>query len=196
MKRDPHNLSRFDRRIPVHTEGTSSGVMEMPLAGAVPAELLDGGETVLFAVKPSAWFVLIVSARWLAAAIVLGVLSYTVIPSQYAWYASQAAILMAAGRLSWATFEWVARFYVLTNRRVMSIRGVIAAEIFAAPLRTIERTAVFESPGERVFRVGSVEFASGSMGRGAWEIVARPVEMHERLQHAIRRARGGGNGIS
>ncbi|MCB9856086.1 MAG: PH domain-containing protein [Phycisphaerales bacterium] len=194
MKRDPHNLGRFDRRIPVHNEGASSGVMEMPLT-AVPAQLLDGGETVYFAVKPSAWFVLIVSARWLAAAFVLGVLSYTVIPSQYSWYASQAAILMAAGRLSWATFEWVARIYVLTNRRVMRIRGVMSADIFAAPLHTIERADVFATPGERALRVGSVGFESATMGRGAWEIVARPVEMHERLQHAIRRARGGGNGI-
>ena len=196
MKRDPHNLSRFNRRLPVHNEGASSGVMEMPLAGAVPAELLDGGETVLFAVKPSAWFVMLVSARWLAAAFVLGVLSYTVIPSQYYWYSTQAAILMGAGRLSWATFEWVARLYVLTNRRVMSIRGVIAAEIFAAPLPTIERTEVFESPGERVLRIGSVGFESTSKGRGVWEIVARPAEIHERLRHAIRRARGGGNGTS
>lgn len=194
MRRDPHNLRRFERRIPVHNEGTSSGVMDMPMT-AVPPQLLDGGETVFFAVKPSAWFVLIVSARWLAAAVVLGVLSYTVIPTHYATYAFQAAVLLAVVRLSWATFEWVARIYLLTNRRVMSIRGVMSAEIYAAPLHTIERAEVFATPGERLFRVGSVVFESETMGRGAWEIVARPVEMHERLQHAIRRARGGGNGI-
>lgn len=194
MKRDPHNLNRFNRRIPVHNEGASSGVMEMPLA-AVPTELLDGGETVFFAVRPSAWFVLIVSARWLAAALVLGVLSYTVIPAGSAWYAFQAAVLLAAGRLSWATFEWVARIYLLTNRRVMSIRGVMSAEIFAAPLHTIVSAEAYATPAEQLLRVGSVGFESETMGRGAWEIVARPDEMHERLQHAIRRARGGGNGI-
>lgn len=194
MKRDSHNLNRFDRRIPVHNEGTSSGVMDMPMA-AVPAQLLDGGETVFFAVKPSAWFVLIVSARWLVAALVLGVLSYTVIPTRYALYVFQAAVLLGLGRLSWALFEWVARIYLLTNRRVMSIRGVMSAEIYAAPLHTIGHAEVTATPGERLFRVGTVEFESETTGRGAWEVVARPVEMHERLQHAIRRARGGGNGI-
>jgi hypothetical protein len=187
------DLKRFERRLPVHAEG-ATGVVEFPVSQTVPAQLLDGGETVLFAVKPSAWFVPIVSHRWLVVAIGLIVLSYTVFSAAYGVYAFQGALILAGGRLGWATLEWVGRLYVLTNRRVMSIRGVVSAEIYAAPLHGIEKTRVYATPPERACRVGSVEFESASTGRGAWEAVARPVDMHDRLQHAIQRSRNA-NGL-
>ncbi len=189
MSIDKPDLSRFDRRIPIHSEGTAGSVVDLPISQAVPAKLLDGGETVLFAVKPSAWFVPIVAHRWLVAALALIVLSYTAIPAAYGTYAFQSALILAGGRLGWATLEWVGRLYVLTNRRVMSIRGVVSGEIYAAPLHGIERTRAFATPPERACRVGTVEFQSTSAGRGAWESVSRPADLHERLQHAIRRSR-------
>src|SRR5437016_3942167 len=58
-------------------QGTSGGSPALQEAGApseaivadvlVPAHLLDGGEIVIFAIKPSLWFVIFSSVRWLAA---------------------------------------------------------------------------------------------------------------------------------
>ena len=38
----------------------------------VPAHLLDGGEIVIFAIKPSMWFIVYVAFRWVAALGMIG----------------------------------------------------------------------------------------------------------------------------
>ena len=113
-----------DLKLVAHAEGPTSGAVGLPAQAVVPAHLLDGGEVIHFAIKPSPWFVVIVSLRWLAVAVFLGVLaSREFFPHAYLWYVYQLAVLVAGARLVWAILEWATRTYVLTNHRVMRIRG-------------------------------------------------------------------------
>ena len=187
---------RNKRGVVAHVEGPTGTAVGLAVKDMLPSHLLDGGEVVVFAIKPSAWFVLLVSLRWMAVAIVLASLAATeVVAPAYRAYLLNVAILVAGARLGWATIEWVSRLYVLTNRRVMSIRGVSSVQMFECTLDRIQNTCLTVSVTERLARVGTVIFQTdaGRGGTGSWQCVARPLEVEEKVREAIRRMghRGG-----
>src|SRR5262245_46491126 len=98
--------------------------MTLAADGLVPAQLLDGGEIIILALKPSLWFVPIVSLRWLALAVLLFACAQWSGLAGYSWTLIQVALIIAFGRLGYAMLQWASRSYYLTNRRVMRIRGV------------------------------------------------------------------------
>jgi len=179
------------------SEESAPGAVRLTSESVVPPHLLDGGEIVHFAIKPAPWFIVLVSLRWIVAAAMIACLAWAdVVAPHYRVSALQAAVLIAAARLGWAAMEWVSRLYVLTNRRVMSIRGVTKVEVFECALDRIQNTYVTLPLLERLARVGTVTFqtaaaSSGVGGTGAWRIVAKPLEVHEQLLAAIHRARPG-----
>ncbi len=181
-------------------DGPTSSAVKLPAHEVVPAHLLNGGEVVHFAIKPSPWFVLIVSLRWLALAAVIAVLSgMDVVPYAYRWYFYQLAAVVAGARLAWGILEWVSRLYVLTDRRVMRLRGVFNVELFECGLDRLQNTYASFSVPERITRVGTITFqtaAAGGAGPGgtaSWRVISRPLEIHEKLRQAIRRTRNRGN---
>jgi hypothetical protein len=88
-----------------------------------------------------------------------------------------------------ALLQWVSRVYVLTNRRIMRIRGVFRASVFACPLVKVINTGVTTGPHERLTRLGSIWFNTGSdPSAGTWHHVARPEEVHAQVRRAIERA--------
>ncbi len=178
------------------SDESAPGAIGLTPEAVVPPHLLDGGEIVHFAIKPAPWFILLVSLRWIVAAGMLACLAWVdVVAPSYRVNALQAAVLIVAGRMGWAAMEWVSRLYVLTNRRVISIRGVAKVEVFECMLDRIQNTHVVLSPPERLVRVGTIAFqtaAAGSTGgTGTWRMVAKPLDVHEQLLAAIQRARPG-----
>ncbi len=184
--------------LPTLNEGTTTGVaVESPVVEAVPAHLLDGGEIVHFAVKPSPWFLLFVSGRFILFAIALAAFSYSPwAPANYAGTLFQAAIAIAALRIGWAMLEWASSLYVLTNRRILSVRGVGTAMIYSAPLPTVEKTWKTGVAIGAALGVGDIGFTSSTEGTDCWRLVRRPGELHERLKKAIRNSPGNGNHAS
>jgi membrane protein YdbS with pleckstrin-like domain len=164
---------------------------------AVPERLLDEGEVVYFAIKPSFWYILLVSGWWIGGAVIV-VLAAGLLPD---WGISvfwvQAAICAAFARIGWAILQWSARLYVLTNQRVMRIRGVYNVNIFECPLRRIQNTALTATLFERLFRIGTIQIRSAGTTEEAsiasWRNVPRPVEIHEQLREVIYRAQHRGH---
>jgi hypothetical protein len=162
----------------------------------VPAHLLDGGEIVIFAIKPSLWFVVFSSVRWLAAMIIVALLAGwagNAFPQINGVLILQAAVLLAAARLVVGMMQWVSRLYVLTNRRIMRLTGIFHVDIFECPLTQIERTALSVEWYERLTGTGSILFATTPAGavEVSWNHVDGPTELHERVRSAIHRARSG-----
>ena len=175
--------------VPVHAEGPGGALLAVE--SMVPAHLLDGGEVVHFAIKPSFWFVPLTSLRWVAVSFLMVLFSNTGwVPSTMRWYLTQFAVLILVGRMGWATLDWVSRLYVLTNRRVMRIRGVFTVDLYECALERIQNTLLNLSLPVRLTWTGTIAFqtAGSASGLAAWETVARPLEVHERLREAIRRA--------
>lgn len=155
-------------------------------------DVLDGGEIVLFALKPSLWYLVLVSARWLAGAAVIILLAPLLIQTRSATVEilTQAALLVTAVRLILALLQWSSRLYVLTNRRVMCYRGLMHVSVFESPLVHIRNTYVNASPVERICKVGSIGFSlqGGKQVEVWWEQISDPHAIHERIRGAIEKA--------
>ncbi len=176
------------------SEGHAGAHVALPLDEVVPAAMLDGGEVVHFALKPSPWFIPLVSLRWLVCGVLLALSARSDWLSQYAWYLHRAAFWVCAIRLALAVLQWVSRQYVLTNRRFMRIRGVFRVELFECPLTRIQDTELTLSPLERLCRIGSIRVeTAGTDGAAAWRMVARPLEVLDKLRKAIDRAQHRGS---
>ncbi|HUU84671.1 MAG TPA: PH domain-containing protein [Phycisphaerae bacterium] len=169
----------------------SSATFPAP-AAAVPSELLDGGEIVILAVKPSLWSVAFASFPW--------VLGGAIIVAFTTWLAGtpnpvatgplvQLTLAVVALRIGMAVLQWVSRVYVLTNRRIMRIRGVFRASVFACPLVKVINTGVTVVPHEKLARLGSIWFNTGTNSDdGTWYHVTHPEEIHDQIRRAIERA--------
>ncbi len=155
-------------------------------------DVLDGGEIVLFALKPSMWYLVLVSARWLAGAAVIILLAPLLFQARSAAVEilTQAALLVTAVRLILALLQWSSRLYVLTNRRVMCYRGLMHVSVFESPLVHIRNTYVNASPVERICKVGSIGFSlqDGKQVDVWWEQISDPHAIHERIRSAIEKA--------
>ncbi len=173
-----------------------AGAQHEAIAAAelVPAHLLDGGEIVIFAIKPSVWFVVFSSFRWLAA-MALIILAAASGGNLIPWFDSviilQSAVLLAGARVLVAMMQWVSRLYVLTNRRILRLTGIFHVDLFECPLTQIEKTALTTAWYERLTGTGTILFATTPAGavEVSWNHVDGPAELHERVRSAIHRAK-------
>ncbi len=172
-------------------------------ARLIPADLLGEDEIVILALKPSAWFVLLVSLPVLASAAVAGTAAYIVRlyhePTPLEAILSLAAAIVLA-RLMAGCWQWLGRTYVLTNRRIITLRGMINTQVTAAALTDVGQALLVTSWAERVVSSGSVFCLRGradpqsvriDQAAMVWNSVPRPQDVHEIVQGAIRRAHMG-----
>jgi len=154
---------------------------------------LEGDEIIQFSVKPSLWFIALVSARWVLALALLG--AALAIATRGNWglqttVALQVLASLAAIRIGVATLEWASRHYVLTNRRVMRFKGIFTADVAACPLAKIGRVDLLVRGHERVLRLGTIRMESSLPDTPAilWEDLPHPAQIHEALLRAIRKS--------
>ena len=198
-------ISPTSQAVDAGARAGGSATVDLRAAGMVPAHLLDGDEVVLLAIKPSLWFIPFSSFRWLAAmGLIIAAAPYLArsVPAVEGQgrLIIQAAAVLAAVRLLAAAMQWVSRLYVLTNRRLMRIRGVFNVDIFECPLTRIQNTFLRFGWHERLVGVGTIGFATAGTAstEAYWHNVAHPLEVHERIRRAIQRAmqmHGGGAGV-
>lgn len=186
-----HHTATLDSPVELHHPSVEGeAISAYAPEDLVPPQLLDGGETVILAIKPSLWFIVFNSIRWVAllAPIVVGLLWMS--PG---WRIVEPRLLVQAAtglmvlRLGVATLQWVSRLYVLTNRRVMRVRGVFNVDIFEANLARIQNTYLRLHWYERLLGLGTIDLATAGSGavEASWENVARPLEIHEAIRRAI-----------
>ncbi|MCG3136320.1 MAG: hypothetical protein HJJLKODD_00147 [Phycisphaerae bacterium] len=176
------------------TAGVPVDPRALGLNEVIPGYLLHGGEIVIFALKPSVWFMVLVSVRWLflgASLILLAPWIATHYPALSQNLITQIALIATAARLIIALLQWSSRLYILTNRRVMCCRGVIQVTLFEAPLPQISRTTIRSPVIERLCHVGSIGFAVQEPQHieAWWEQISQPEEVHERIRSAIEKSR-------
>jgi hypothetical protein len=161
--------------------------------GIVPQQLVGDGETVILAIKPSLWFIVLVSARWLlagVAAVVVSEIAREQITNIWAARVQQVSLLVMAVRVLIGALQWQGRVYVLTDRRVMRLRGVLRIDLFQCALRHLQHTELTMPLSERVLGCGSVLlFTAGTdMPDAAWRTVGRPAHIYRTVLDAIEKA--------
>lgn len=181
-----------------HVEGASAAVALDDVLPR-PIALLDSSEIIEMSIKPSLWFVPIVSARTILIAAGIG---FVVVLA--AWgterfaatvaYAIAIAAAAAVVRVALASLQWASRVYILTNRRALRLSGVFSVEVRELPLARVAQAHVRLSPPQRVVRVGSIRMTplDERLPRLTWDHVAHPAQVYEKLVRAIRRASSGG----
>ena len=94
-------------------------------------------------------------------------------------------------RLFWQFLEWLSRVYVLTDRRVIRVKGVIRVQVFEAPVQQVQHTNTTFSLRERLFGLGSIHIATAGTGvtEASWVMLANPLEVHQKLVQALNRYR-------
>ncbi len=162
---------------------------------AVLQHLLGDGELVLLTVKPSAWFVPLTSVRAMAVLALVAVSAHylaRVIPMGPGPQTVEVLCgVLAVGRLVVACCQWAGTLYVLTNRRVLRIRGAIKVTIVGCALTGIRHTALLTTGLiERLVGVGTLFFQTdqGNLTGGEWLYISRPGEVLEMIDKAVRQA--------
>lgn len=175
-----------------------SQVHAMPaVADAKPTvamQMLDGDEIVQLSLKPSIWYIPLVSLNVVLPTIIVA-LGATAIGTNWGWtplaqYTAQLAFLGAVVRVAIASLQWASRLYVLTNRRIMSFRGVLTVEASECQLSRISRVDLTARWYEKLLRVGTAEMSP--VGPQAamlyWQHLSKPDEVNGILLEAVRRA--------
>ena len=180
--------TRFDA---VHVEATPTAAIDERRAAQL--ELLDQDEIVELSIRPSIWFIPLVSARAsaiiCASAVVVSLLIRDSSPQFHA-YVLSLAIMGVVARTIMAAMQWASRVYVLTNRRVMRLSGMINVDIAERQLRRIGRTNLQFTSLQRTLGLGSIHMmpAEEQGATMVWEHVAKPADIYARLTRAIKKA--------
>ena len=159
----------------------------------VPADLLSGGEIIILAIKPSGWFVLLASLPWLVPAGIVVALAYVAdiyrsgTPVETIGFICAVGVL---GRVTAACWQWMGRTYVLTDRRIVTVRGLIHVRVTAAALCDVRRAVLAAGVAERLVGVASIYCITDSQTTSAvaWNTIAKPDEVHEIVTKTIERA--------
>ena len=164
----------------------------------VPAGVLKDGETVLLAIKPSGWFPLLVS--WPVLAIVgLVALVVYVAGEQFGLNISQKPVMkpvmilcltVACLRIVVACMQWLGRMYILTNRRIMRVRGVVRTDVVSWALKDVRSLSLSAGRLDQLLGIASLLVVAGEddTPQAAWTHLARPIEVHRIVSEAARRA--------
>jgi hypothetical protein len=167
-----------------------------PLGQLLAGHVLRDGELVLLILRPSRWFILLTSLKFLATTVIL--MALAVIYDDFLRHLSrqylQVGMFLILGRLMWATLQWMGRLYLLTDMRIVTIKGVFTLAVFDCPLRKVARTLLERTFKEQVCRIGSIVVVpqDEQVPFGSWRMVASPRRVHDMIKATIARARQGG----
>jgi len=197
---DPTQHQRM-RWVPAETpsaepNGDATQLAQGRLMTFLPAELLQSGEAIVLLQKPSPWYIMLESLRFLGAVAAISLLALWISKQGYYIGVSRKELLLLTvavegARLFWQFLEWLSRVYVLTDRRVIRVKGVIRVQIFEAPLPRVQHTTTTFSLRERFFGLGSIHMATAGTGstEASWVMLANPLEVHRILVQALNRYR-------
>lgn len=161
----------------------------------LPEQLLQPGEIIILYIKPSAWYILLEPIMTLVAIVAATWGVSWLAGQEWLWLAKRDVILfglvLIGLRVGWQFLEWLSRVYVLTDARVLRVMGVLRVQVFEAPLKQIQHTDTVFSLRERFLGLGSIAFSTAGTGSidAVWRMVAQPLDVHQRVVHALNRYR-------
>lgn len=159
----------------------------------LPGGLVDGGEIIILAIKPSMWRPVFDSAAWLVTFSLLAI-ALTVwqspLPGLSVTTTAQMMFLIGLGRLGLAVVNWIPTWYVLTNRRLIDIHGVRLPRICACRLIDVRNTYLNAPPSEKALGLGTITYVTADEKDSPhfWRSVASPDAVHTEIRRAIENA--------
>lgn len=156
-----------------------------PAVEAAPVEqTLQAGELVILLVRPSVWM-------FVARALGATALAAAALATLWAFHALRGAVspivLTWLGLVLWSLADWRTRWYILTDRRVMAVRGLVRTSVCEMLLTSVCKVGASRIVG--VLGIGAVtSFASHDGTRLVqWTMVRGPVPLRDRILEVVRR---------
>lgn len=151
---------------------------------------LGEGEELLLVLRPHWIFILVDRMGVLTLCVLVGVLGLFIAPGPWRWLAAVVPLVW----LGWQLLERASRTYVLTDRRVIMVAGLLRQAIVDAPLEHVRQVSVFRSIPERLLDLGTLGFATAGTGGQdvLWRVVDRPRERLRQARDAMDRLQGSG----
>ncbi len=170
--------------------------VRMPLVDLLAGHVMQHGEMVQMLLKPSRWFIVLDSLGFIGLSVVatLGLRMINVRPFDTTVATIQFLILLSAGRLMWSVLQWMGRYYILTDLRVIRVAGVFTVDVQSYPLRRVEAVKLYRPTGERLLNKGTLDIIGSEGAPIGWQTISRPKRIMERVQIAVTRARSNGGG--
>lgn len=154
------------------------------------AALVPEGETVVLRIKPS---VLSIAARRLWWHVALAALAAAALLWLPAWQAVAVWGLVGAlaAMVGWDALVWASRAYVLTERRIAAMGGVLRRAGVSIPLDRVQHVVLSRSIAERLTGLGSLGVATAGTGgvELAWVMIDRPRGTLARIRERVDAAR-------
>lgn len=177
-------------------EKESADELRRRATAILPGELIQPGEIVILLLKPSLWFILLNALGTLAAFVLLTAGGLILAEYQILQVRKLDIVLLGgslvAARLAVSFLEWLGRVFVLTDRRVVRVRGVVRIQIFETPLTRIQHTLTLFSLRERLLGLGTICFATAGTFtiEAAWDMLAKPLEVHRIVVQTLQKYGG------
>ena len=156
----------------------------------ISPSLLLPAEAVVFELKPSLWYVAIVSLPIMAAGLALMVLAYFIRElGPWRYWGLVIGVWVVGLRVAVGFLQWLGRTYVLTDRRILKQHGVINVRVQFAGLEEIDSAFVAQAAFQRLVGIGTLFFRCERSSRDVhtWEHVRRPREVHAHVVAQIER---------
>ncbi|MBN1763947.1 MAG: PH domain-containing protein [Sedimentisphaerales bacterium] len=172
-------------------ERDTNHTVDDDISRLLPPELLLVDEKPILALKPSRWLVLFFSFPVIfmagctaLAAMLLGPTFEDVVSPAYIIISCTVLIGL---RVVFAYLQWLSRTYVLTNKRVLRVRGVFRIDIFQADLTHIQNTFLVFTLPQRIFGLGSIVFttAGTALPEATWLHVSKPLPLNQKVINAL-----------
>jgi uncharacterized membrane protein YdbT with pleckstrin-like domain len=178
---------RLDDRTAYAPAG-GSGDAALTGVGELETPALQDGETVLLRTRPAGRLVILASTIGLVlSVVVLTLLGQTF---QQSWRIPAMVVVLGQLGAAPAAFMWATTRYVLTDRRVLAVRGVVVRRAVELPLVAVRRVACGSLRSQSWLTIGTVLCESAPDAGHApveWVGVARPEACRQAIADAVKR---------
>lgn len=151
---------------------------------------LSTGERIMHREKQH-WFVFVWGARYTILAVILGAIAAVLqlnLSSPWKEFLGWAAALLFIGGLvvlGWTILRYINQEYVLTNRRVMEIEGVLNKKVTDSSLEKVNDIVLTQSFFGRLFGFGDLEVLTASeSGISKFQMLIQPVKFKRAMLDA------------
>jgi dephospho-CoA kinase len=156
---------------------------------------VPAGERVRLSIKPSPLFIVLAPMRSLVATLGLALGAFALLRGGWltrAWGLDPSLALWIGAGIAWlllmiSLLDWLGRRYVLTDRRVLRLRGILRQHVADIPLERVQSLELSRRLRERVFGLGSIGVSTAGAGGVPelwWAMVPSPHAALERLRQA------------
>lgn len=178
------------------TPAADPGSLSVTMASAMAQDRLEDGESIILTARPSGWLILLMS--WPLLVGLTAVAAVSLAAEQFTTYDVDnhmvVLICLAVGaiRVTVACSQWQGRMYILTDRRVMRIKGVFREDCYQCPLKKIRQVQVSATLPERIVSVASLMFErvdEKPVPDADWICLANAQDVLQAVENALRRAK-------